>query len=418
MIIPNNLDTIICASALDYLQSQPDESVNCITTSPAYYGLRKYLPVGHPDAGKEIGAEQTPEAYVENMVVICRELRRVLRGDGVFYLNLGDSYWTRSNQRDDGKRTVIKNYAGTADLPAWKDYAAQGKVRYSSGHAYLKDKDLMMIPHQVAIALQKDGWYVRQDNVWKKPSMLPESARDRTTRCHEFVFQLTKSRRYWYDFYAVAEPTSGSTGGNFSLKSAKQQPNHGAMTMNRPVDKGFRNLRSVWTINPKAFKNDYDDNHYAVMPQELAELCIKAGCPPFVCSDCGKPYLHVVTSESASADSERDYQGVPEYQSNRKQRQEPKKKGAVGTPKIIDHGYKPDCDCGAPAIPGTVIDPFMGSGTTARTAVALDRHFVGCDINQSYVDMALESLRKPFEAKVIERPEADLTLLPFFSNFE
>lgn len=216
----------------EVLATLPEQSVNCIVTSPPYFGLRDY---GHAD---QIGLEPTPDEFVAAMVEVMRLARRVLRDDGTLWLNLGDSYAANRSYQ------VNSTKGGPKHGPA---QAAGGKA--SVVPEGLKPKDLIGIPWRVALALQADGWYLRQDIIWHKPNPMPESVRDRCTKSHEYIFLLSKSEKYYFDVDAIAEPAVS--------------------------DNGMRNKRDVWTIPTKGFKGA----HFAVMPEAVAEPCILAGCP-------------------------------------------------------------------------------------------------------------------------------------------
>ena len=282
-----NTVTIHVGDCLDTLRRMPDGSVQCCVTSPPYWGLRDY---GHDG---QIGLESTPEAYVVRMVEVFREVRRVLRDDGTLWLNLGDSYAGGG-----------KGGGGSfqEERPGW---SARGRM---DGHG-LKPKDLVGIPWRVAFAFQADGWYLRQDIIWHKPNPMPESVRDRCTKSHEYVFLLSKSERYYYDAEAVSEPVSVSTTARLSQPSLLLQAGsdrvpgktngpmkavgprfggdkygdsddskHATKSGNVyqiPDANGRRNRRSVWTITTKPFSGA----HFAVMPPDLADPCIRAGCP-------------------------------------------------------------------------------------------------------------------------------------------
>ncbi len=224
---------------LESLQRMRCESVHCCVTSPPYWGMRDYGVDG------QIGLEATPEEYVAKMVDVFREVRRVLRGDGTLWLNLGDTY--------------NSNPHGSRDPNRWpkqqrNDHTPDNKPRC---HA-LKAKDLCGIPWRVALALQADGWYLRQDIIWHKPNPMPESVRDRCTKAHEYIFLLSKEPKYHYDHEAIKEPATyaGQSRGG-SKKYAT------------------RNKRSVWTVSPRPLKGA----HFAVFPPALIEPCILAGCP-------------------------------------------------------------------------------------------------------------------------------------------
>jgi len=247
--------------ALGCLRRIPDTSVNCVVTSPPYWGLRDY---GVPG---QIGMERTPEEYVQRLVEVFREVRRVLRNDGTLWLNLGDSY--ADGGRGGGGAFMRERRDG-----AWHHRAALNGWR--SAPPGLKHKDLAGIPWRVAFALQADGWYLRSDIIWHKPNAMPESVTDRPTRSHEYVFLLTRAEKYQYNAAAISEPVSrGYMGSSFTNgKTAIHQSNRASEKQR--VEKVSRNIRSVWAIPTEPFAGA----HFAVMPTALAEKCILAGCPP------------------------------------------------------------------------------------------------------------------------------------------
>lgn len=215
---------ILVGDALTELRKLPDNSVQCCITSPPYWGLRDY------GIENQIGSEMDINDFLEKLVIVFREVRRVLTDDGTFWLNIGDSF-TSGNRR--WRQTDKKNAARKMD---YRPPTPDG----------LKPKDLIGVPWKLAFKLQEDGWYLRTDIVWHKPNGQPESVRDRPTRTHEFVFMFSKSERYHYDVDAVQEPTS---------------------------DGKMRRRRSVWSINTKGFKGA----HFAVFPPELVKVCMMAG---------------------------------------------------------------------------------------------------------------------------------------------
>lgn len=214
-------------NSLEGLKLLPDQMVNTCVTSPPYWGLRDY------DIDGQIGIEETPEQYINSLVDLFREVRRVLKDDGTLWINIGDCY------------------AGAGDRRGGKgDEKGQAKKRKTPDKEIgLKPKDLVGIPWMLAFALRSDGWYLRMDNIWNKPNAMPEPVRDRPVKSHEYVFLLSKSRKYYYDFESIKELTA--TG-----------------------DK-LRNKRSVWNVNTKPFK----EAHFATFPEELITPCILAGCP-------------------------------------------------------------------------------------------------------------------------------------------
>lgn len=215
---------LLIGDARELLKTLPDDTFRCCVTSPPYWGLRDY------GVGGQIGAEMKVEDFITDLVGVFREVRRTLRKDGTFWLNIGDSYTS-------GGRT-------------WRDADAKNQGRAMSYRAPtpdgLKPKELVGIPWRVALALQADGWYLRADNIWYKPNCQPESVKDRPTRSHEYLFLFTKSERYFYNHEAVLEPaTNGKT----------------------------RNRRTVWQVNTEAFPGA----HFAVFPTGLVRPCILAG---------------------------------------------------------------------------------------------------------------------------------------------
>jgi DNA modification methylase len=379
---------IIVGDVRDKLRDLPDESVNCVVTSPPYFGLRDYGTAkweggdeacdhkgpprqsqrstlrgnGHGEGkplshylqslnqpfrhvcGKcgarridsQIGLEQTPADYVAEMVGVFREVWRVLRRDGTCWVNLGDSY-NAAGRVGHGTRVGRKQGTNRA--------SANGADACRPSCASLKPKDLLGIPWRVAFALQDDGWWLRRDIIWHKSNPMPESALDRCTTAHEYLFMLTKAERYYYDAEAIKEPVTGNAhrrgngvnakikvlggwdggkeahgafhreGGGARAYRPKQNPSFSA-AVTETVE--MRNKRSVWTI-PTA---PYPEAHFATFPPALVEPCIKAGCP-------------------------------------------------AG---------------------GTVLDPFFGSGTTGLVADRLGRDCIGIELNPTYADMARSRL--------------------------
>ncbi len=371
---------IIQGDCIEGLRTIPDASVHCCVTSPPYWGLRDY---GHDG---QIGLESTPEAYVARMVEVFREVRRVLREDGTCWLNLGDSYartggWA-SNDGLDGCKRVESGRAKT-------------NCNNGSGQkcpATLKEKDLVGIPWRVAFALQSDGWWLRQDIIWHKPNPMPESVRDRCTKAHEYVFLLTKSERYFFDAVAVSEAASGRAPGNSRPTKAGRQDDKRLRTsanLHHIGQRETRNRRSVWTITTKP----YSGAHFAVMPSDLVEPCIKAGTSEHgCCQKCGAPHQRdVVRSRVATRPATHTkVTGDPLVDGNR----DPQRHVTETT----TTGWSPSCRCDAgDPVPCTVLDPFAGSGTTLAVAAQCGRSGVGCELNPEYVKLAYERIGKARE---------------------
>ena len=248
------VNTILQGDVIERLQDIEDNTIQCVVTSPPYWGLRDY---GEDD---QLGLEETPEEYVENMVKVFREVRRTLKDDGTLWLNLGDSY-------SSGGRSTTTNQT----LRGNNDYG----VTRPKPSENIKPKDLIGIPWRVAFALQQDGWYLRQDIIWHKPNPMPESVTDRCTKSHEYIFLLTKSANYYYDAESIKEPAQNwGTRDRSNFRNGTKDKlliHHGLKDANF-AELG-RNKRSVWKINTQPYK----DAHFAVFPEKLPELCIKAG---------------------------------------------------------------------------------------------------------------------------------------------
>ena len=373
------LNKVYNGDALEVLKTFPNDSINCCVTSPPYFGLRDYgtaqwdggdtecdhvvaeirtglglenSPASVKGGGhkakdidkllakrichkcgatridRQVGLEETPEEYIERLVGIFREVRRVLRDDGTLWLNIGDSY------AGSGK--------GAANYPENAKKYKQGTNKGMLGAVETlniktpncKPKDLIGIPWMLAFALRNDGWWLRQDIIWHKPNSMPESVRDRCTKSHEYIFLLSKSPKYYYNNEAIKEPVAEATMGRMkrgvsdSHKNINGAPGQTPHSMNKPrlntknaqtdvdIDKKYekRNKRNVWTVSVKPFK----DSHFAVFPPDLIEPCILAGCPEN----------------------------------------------------------------------GLVLDPFFGSGTVGVVSKKHNRNYIGIDLNIKYCDMA------------------------------
>ena len=383
---------------IDGLRDLPDGLVQTCVTSPPYWGLRDYGEDG------QIGLEATPDEYVARMVDVFREVRRVLRDDGTLWLNLGDSYAAARGGSHMPAETLAGGTSGRmADGATSNRGRGAGYQPSRDANRYgLKHKDLVGIPWRVAFALQADGWYLRSDIVWSKPNPMPESVTDRPTKSHEYVFLLTKSAQYYYDAEAIREPDSGSPAGNGFAGRLEHRISGGlaAGGTEGPWQPGTgRNARSVWQITTKP----YAEAHFATFPTELPERCILAGTSEAgACTACGAPHERVIVATAPDGreaimrgGKTRDANGKPLMGDN-----------------MIDHGtrgsfnssgatlarrtagWQPTCSCNAGIISQTVLDPFMGSGTTAWVARHLGRKAVGCELNAEYVDIAARRLRQ------------------------
>lgn len=320
--------TLYHGDALDVLRTLPDQSVNCCVTSPPYFGLRDYGVAG------QIGAESSPGEFVDALVAVFAEVRRVLADDGTLWLNLGDSYYSgRGNpgpNSADEKNPARRGWVRPVDRP---------------GQDWGRPKSLLLIPQRTVIALYDDGWTIRNYGAWAKPNAMPESVQDRLTGTHEPLMMLTKSRRYWFDLDPIREPLVYPAGapqldwardskecdvpGQSMRQHRKSRPpqDHRGTPGNDPTkgrpsapvpgNVNGRNPGDVWTIPTQPFS----EAHFAVFPLEIPRRAIAAGCKPG----------------------------------------------------------------------GVVLDPFSGSGTTGKAASELGRRYVGIDLNADYLDLSLKT---------------------------
>lgn len=363
-VITKNEQTcrVLIGDCIESMRLMQDKSVHCCVTSPPYYALRDYGVDG------QIGLEQTPEQFIQKLVEVFREVKRVLRDDGVLWVNIGDSY------AGSGKGAWANKDGGQKEVYIPDPQSPQSKLpKVPDG---CKPKDLIGIPWMLAFALRTDGWYLRQDIIWNKPNAMPESVRDRCTKAHEYVFLLSKSPRYFYDYEAIKEPANltgkgnantfrggayvhgvtfnNSEGGNrtvsgnirakrdsFKREESKREqtiPNQSYGTHRSERDEStwdisLKNKRSVWTVATKGYKAA----HFATFPPELIEPCILAGCP----------------------------EG------------------------------------------GVVFDPFGGSGTTAGVAIKHGRNAVLCELNAEYAELIPARIDSIVDAKPKQAKKAD-----------
>jgi DNA modification methylase len=383
--------TLYVGDVRDVLAQLGDESVHCVVTSPPYWGLRDYSVEG------QLGLESTPEQYVENMVGVFREVRRVLRRDGTLWLNIGDSY--ASDTKGSGglapSPTLGIDAAGKSRMSEANRLRANRRAAYEPRRVQhgLKQKDLCGIPWRLAFALQQDGWYLRAEIIWAKPNPMPESVTDRPTKAHEQVFLLTRSARYFYDADAVRESAEygrrdwgdgridydggttgvrrkvttsgggakiavqdttldGSTGeaprGPDGRRQTHVKAREGSL-QHRDGDRWpngpNRNLRSVWEIATEPFPQA----HFATYPQALVERCIKAGTSEHgCCPECGAPWERETEKEEAPPNkyAGRYQKPVAEFMQRR---------GSGGNvdlprgeyigPKVTTLGWRPTCAC-------------------------------------------------------------------------
>jgi DNA modification methylase len=375
------------------LTELPAGSVQTCVTSPPYFGLRDY---GHDG---QIGLEPTPDEFVTALVGVFREVRRVLRDDGTVWLNLGDSYNNRAVNRPSSHQAGLgfeSDHLGTS----WRDHAANGRARMSISDGDLKEKDLLGIPWLVAFALRADGWYLRSDIIWAKPNPMPESVTDRPTKAHEYLFLLSKSPRYWYDADAIRENDGGLPSGNGFVRDHRLTYQNADGTGRGNEDEwtpgGGRNKRSVWTVATQP----YPGAHFATFPPKLIEPCILAGSPERACSVCGAPWTRIVERTGwPDPEQTEDDQGrrkasgdVATDTQRRKQLSGARHAAFKAANPDRTVGWEPSCAHDAPAVPGTVLDPFAGAGTTGMVALRHGRSFIGIELSPEYARQARERI--------------------------
>ena len=404
------LNDIHVGDARETLADLPESSVHMMMTSPPYFGLRDY------DADGQIGLEDSLDEYISELVGVFREVRRVLRPDGAAWLNLGDSYaQTGSGQPAD-------SYKESTDAPEPR------------GDSFGR-KNKMLVPHRVAIALQEDGWIVRNDCTWVKPNPMPSSVKDRLNTTTEQVFYLRPQPDGWFDLDAIREPHQTaehhlkyhSDGGNFNKWD--ERGSDSGLSSSSGVHPAGKNPGDVFEVTTKPFP----EAHFAVYPPELCETPIKATCPPQVCVDCGAPYERRAVDDDTipmpNTDREQGRRALERFEKSDLSHQHLRAMRAVGftdagqaqevydghgnNDKAVERlaaeakdvlgGYAREflgedrtdtewvqgCDCDTDATaPGIALDPFAGAGTTARVAKDLGRRFIGIDLNPDYVAMA------------------------------
>jgi DNA modification methylase len=410
----------------EVLKTLPAKHFQTCITSPPYYGLRDYgtatwvggsencshigdtlgnnrnfideggrgsnkdslstgdcIKCGAKRVDSQIGLEETPEQFVESLVNVFREIKRVLKDDGTLWLNLGDSY-------SSGGRTTTTNQSVRGD----KDYGVTRPPPVEG----IKPKDLFGIPWRVAFALQADGWYLRQDIIWNKPNPMPESVQDRCTKAHEYIFLLSKSPHYYFDNVAIKEETTTFDNSNRDRDTTKlnNTPGRTKMAGLKTNQYETRNKRSVWTVNTKPYK----EAHFAVFPTDLIEPCVLAGSSAKICSGCGKSYRReMVTTDVPDRIVREHMVGVIP------KRDKPSRMNSKDMLSLTkeDNGFVKQCKCDTDKTEqDRIIDPFGGSGTTALVADRHNRDATVIELNEAYIEIAKKRLEgdAPLFAKV------------------
>jgi len=352
------VNKIHCGDVLEILRQMPDEFVDCIITSPPYWGLRDYGVKG------QIGLEPTLEEYLEKMLAVTGELKRVLKQTGVMFWNHGDCYGGsgcgRNDYRNNNKRSLSNPML----------YCNKPNPQVS-----LTPKCMALQNYRLILRMiDEQGWILRNIIIWHKPNHMPSSVKDRLTNAYEPVFLLTKSKYYYFDLDAVRVPHKEirspkirkDKGKIIEVKEAGDMRNvlpyaRTGIEYQNPLGK---NPGDVWTIPIQPFP----EAHFATFPERLVEPMIKVGCPQWICKKCGKARVRITETFGFT-------------------------KGAVAQSKHYTIGWT-DCGCNAGWRPGIVLDPFIGSGTIAKVAARLRRQWIGIELNPQYVEMAYKRLRE------------------------
>lgn len=392
-------DIIHCGDALTVLRRMPSASVDMVMTSPPYWMMRDY---GVPG---QLGLERTFEEYLHTLCRAFDEVKRVLKPEGTCWVNLGDTYAGSSGcyspQTQRGKHRLKKagRFPDTGKNPAL--------VSPRSFKQTVVDKSLCLIPFRFAIEMVNRAWRLRNVIVWNKPNCLPSSATDRFTVDFEYVFFFAKSQKYFFE--RQFEPHHDSTKRRveqFVRNHERFDPtrhkyrgpvNHNPYEVLARISRNGlnplgRNMRCVWSIPTQAFAGA----HFATFPERLCELPIRAGCPELICSKCRKPRKRILKPTPCYAALLEANKGSLAYSSKRRRAAIQIGNALKDTPRAPASYYcagYTDCGCDAPFLPGIVLDPFCGAGTTCLVAHRLHRRFIGIELNPAYVRMANRRLR-------------------------
>jgi DNA modification methylase len=396
--------------ALEILKQMPSDFVDCIITSPPYWSCRSYLPENDKNKKFEIGLEDHPQQYIDKIVEISLECIRVLKKTGVFFLNLGDVFYTPSHK---GSWLEDKWNKG------WKS-SVEHRINIRGKHkdTWLQHKGRLLLPMRIAIELQNKGIIIRDVIIWVKKltkypertsigSTIPFPVKDRLVPSFEYIFQIVKSKKYYFDLEPIKNEMKETSLKRFSYPISENYTEDNPFKESLAGLGNFRKNILTWNVklkntplkanptNAVMFKQNNrstNDNHYAKFPESMVEFFILAGCPAQVCKKCGKPRERIIKAI-----------GVP--------RDRNKYRGEIGRPSGINSlsgkilaewktnhpdeflGWT-DCGCNAGFEPGIVLDPFMGSGTTAIVSKKLGRNYIGIELNEEYIKMAKEKLDK------------------------
>jgi DNA modification methylase len=343
-----------------------------VCTSPPYWALRSYLDADHEHKAYELGSEATPAEYIANMVQVFEGVRRVLRRDGLCFVNIGDSYGAGTSAKREQSRTHNEGR---------RTHLARTIPRNGSAA-----KQLCLIPQRLAIALQDRGWYVRQEIAWCKKAPMPESVTDRFTSAHEKILMLSKSPNYYFDQEAVKEPSAWPEGsredvpqGGFNGKG----PIPGSGQQSLRAIRNTRNMRNFWLLGPEPFAQA----HFATFPTEIPRRCISVGTSERgCCADCQAPWRRVVEKSGGTTGK-----GWHDHKADitNGMSQVYRADGGDTPYTVTTTGWAPTCTCPTTAtVPATVLDPFCGAATTLLVALRLGRRGLGIELNPEYIAMS------------------------------
>lgn len=440
---------ILQGDVIETLRTLSDESVHCCITSPPYHQLRSYLPDTHPDKQYELGLEPTFDLFLERMVGVFREVRRVLRRDGVCWVNMGSSYACAPNGRpaaqvENDDRTFRDKPMGTATRKSWRRDGAECTAWPQVSSSQFKPKDLIMQPELLAEAMRRDGWWLRAKLPWVKRSAMPCSVTDRPGCALEYVMLFSRSERYYFDADAVRRGYNPETLGRYNTpmahtgsrmggrkpgaewvsENAKQEPNPNGRNLRNSdfyfdsLDLAIEQARAelahlthlrergglllseegeplALDVNTEASK----EAHFAAFPRKLVQPLVQAGTSERgCCSECGAPWVRV--TEKVTGKSWHDHKNDGQ-RGNRQRASGPDVVRINGSPYAAGYeppktlGWRKSCRCETDTTqPCTVLDPFAGTGTTLFVAMELGRRAIGIELSPKYVEMARRRLRR------------------------
>jgi len=370
------VNKIINGDVLEALKRLPSDSIDCIVTSPPYWSLRDYGVEG------QIGLEPTLDEYLDKLLQVTKELKRILKPTGVMFWNHGDNYSGSLRGFDKNGKNYVKSEIQLGNKGSFVMPPDWNKIN-------IPRKSLCLQASRLAIRMiDEQGWILRNDIIWHKPNHMPESVKDRFTKAYEHVFMFVKKEKYWFDLDAVREPHLNK----YNTCASRREDcstNQYAKSAHGPEDYHplGKNPGDVWVINTEPFP----EAHFAVFPTKLVERCILAGCPEWICKKCGKPRERIVEKIGR----------VQQHWAPGTSTKAELAKGRHGSSSTLVTGYKfiyqtigwTDCGCNAGWESGIVLDPFLGSGTTALVALKLGRNFIGIELNEEYCKMAYNRIR-------------------------